>query len=134
MPAFEGLYDDPYDGKIQDMLFELAMFYSFARLTLHSETTLAAFDQAVGTLGKAMRVFAYSVCTHFQTRELPRETESRQRRRKTAHALPGAKLKTFNLNTYKYHRLSDYPRTIRELGTMDNYSTQTVHLHSKSVW
>ena len=37
-----------------------------------------------------------------------------------------AKKKELNLNTYKYHRLGDYPRAVREFGPLDGFSTQTV--------
>ena len=38
----------------------------------------------------------------------------------------GDNLKNLNLSTYKYHALADYPDMIREYGTTDSYSTQTV--------
>ena len=82
MPAFEGLFlDTRVDDFVQDLLFELAMFYTFARLAMHTEGTLHAFDLAVVSLGKAMRNFLAKVCPKFDTRELSGETESRQRRR-----------------------------------------------------
>jgi hypothetical protein len=37
--------------------------------------------------------------------------------------------KTLNLNTYKIHALGDYVSTIREFGTTDSYSTETVCDH-----
>lgn len=128
MPAFEGLLDDrKVDSMIQDMLFELAMFYMFAKLAMHTDNTLLAFEAAVTRLGKAMRDFMFKVCPDYDTRELPRETESRKRRRKSS-ANTKAKRKNFNLNTYKYHRLGDYPRIIREMGTLDGFSTMTVSI------
>ena len=127
MPAFEGLLEDrKADRMVQDMLFELAMFYMFAKLAMHTDTTLLAFEAAVTRLGKAMRDFMFKVCPEYDTRELPRETESRKRRRKSSSASTKAKRKDFNLNTYKYHRLADYPRVIREIGTLDGISTMTV--------
>ena len=126
MPAFEGLLEDrKIDNMIQDMLFELAMFYTFAKLAMHTETTLLAFEAAVTRLGKVMRDFMFKICPEYDTRELPRETESRKRRRKSSKASTKAKRKNFNLNTYKYHRLADYPRVIREIGTLDGPSTMT---------
>ena len=129
MPAFEGLFlDTRVDDFVQDLLFELAMFYTFARLAMHTEGTLHAFDLAVVSLGKAMRNFLAKVCPKFDTRKLSGETESCQRRRqrKGKMDVTGPKHKGLNLNTYKYHRLGDYPRMVRELGTLDNYSTQLV--------
>jgi hypothetical protein len=34
--------------------------------------------------------------------------------------------KYLNLNTYTYHALGDYAKTIAYLGTTDSYSTQSV--------
>jgi hypothetical protein len=38
------------------------------------------------------------------------------------------KPKLLNLNTYTYHALGDYVRTIRTFGTTDSYSTQPVSI------
>ena len=132
MPAFEGLLNDQKaDGIIQDMLFELSTFYMFAKLAMHTDTTLVAFEASVTRLGKAMRDFLFKLCPNYDTRELPRETESRKRRRKSSKPNGKVKRKNFNLNTYKYHRLADYPRVIREIGTLDGVSTMTVRVIRK---
>jgi hypothetical protein len=88
-----------------------------------------------------LRDFESATCSAFETRELKREAESRQRRQtkvatehNAATSTPGAtdqrnttrKLKKFNLNTYKSHSLGDYVRTIRMYGTTDSYSTEPV--------
>ena len=124
MPAFEGLFHRSLDAIVQTTLFWLGAFYSFARMTMHTETTLQLFDQAVSSLGKALRAFQHG-CADIVTKELPKETQSRIRRRagKTSRS---AKPKRFNLNTYKVHRLGDYPNAVREFGPLDNFSTQTV--------
>ncbi|KAJ3724782.1 hypothetical protein C8R42DRAFT_640705 [Lentinula raphanica] len=41
--------------------------------------------------------------------------------------------KLFNLNTYKFHALGDYPWTIRTFGTTDSYSTQLSELEHRRV-
>ena len=129
MPVFDGLFPEPWNGIVQTMLFELANFYSLARLRLHTEGTLVSFEGAVATLGKAMREFLTKVCKNCPTTELPKETASRKRRQAKKDGDGGptsAKDKSFNLNTYKWHRLGDYPRAVREYGPLDGYSTQTV--------
>ena len=89
-----------------------------------------------------MRRFANQVCPVFETQELPKETLARQRRAAAAQAritsgstnlhassVPKrapTKRKKFNLCTYKYHRLADYPTAVRLWGPLDNYTTQTV--------
>ena len=112
------------------MLFELAKFHAFAKLRLHTDDTLSAFEDAVASLGVAMRRFLAKVCPFFDTRELPKETDSRKRRKQAsghnATVNLSAKSKVFNLGTYKYHRLGDYPAAVREFGTLDSFSTVTV--------
>jgi hypothetical protein len=85
-----------------------------------------------------MRRFLKVTCETYITRELPKETAARGRRMAAlavkgisvraakGKATSGQKRKKFNLATYKYHALADYPETIRRYGTTDNYSTQTV--------
>lgn len=41
-------------------------------------------------------------------------------------ASSGRKSKMFNLNTYKHHSLGDYLETIRQRGTTDSFSTESV--------
>jgi hypothetical protein len=86
-------------------------------------------------LGQRLRDFESATCSTFETHELKREAEARQRRQTkvaTEHnaSTPGImitrKRKIFNLNTYKTHSLGDYVRTIRMYGTTDSYSTEPV--------
>lgn len=91
-----------------------------------------------------MRAFMYKVCPEYVTKELPRETQARQARQARAQAAAGAqpgevpaarakppvRIKRFTLDTYKYHRLADYPRMIRLFGTVDNYTSQSVRVPS----
>ena len=128
MPAFEGLLEDrKIDNMIQDMLFELAMFYTFAKLAMHTDTTLLAFEAAVTRLGKVMRDFMFKICPEYDTRELPSETESRRRRKNMGEGvMPNSKI--FIVDTFKMHRLLDWVRWVRRLGTLDNMSTQPVRI------
>jgi hypothetical protein len=91
-------------------------------------------------LSQGLRDFESATCSAFETHELKRETEARQRRQTkvatehNAASTPGItdqrniarKRKNFNLNTYKIHSLGDYVRTIRMYGTTDSYSTEPV--------
>lgn len=108
-------------------------------------------DRLTTELGQALREFEGKVCNAYVTRELPRETAARERKQKAQEATsqtetPPATLsqpsndldsksqkdkqqiKSLNLQTYKHHSLGDYVETIRQYGTTDSYSTETVGL------
>jgi len=126
---------EPHNGAIQHLLFLCAHWHGLAKLRMHSDLTLDIMDEVTASLGKAFRHFDTKVCSAYGTKELPKETEARRRRRHAADPTGNAKTtdggplkKTFNLQTYKYHSLGDYSRTIRRLGTTDSYSTSTVRI------
>lgn len=106
---------------------------------MHTDDTLSLFEVATIGLGRAARNFKRSTCSFYHTTELPHEYATRGRREaalaaknpqpSTSTVRPstgGPKVKTLNLSTYKFHALGDYVRTIRQFGTTDSYSTQTV--------
>ncbi|TBU61766.1 hypothetical protein BD310DRAFT_1036813 [Dichomitus squalens] len=143
IPCFENLLPEPANSIVLTMLFELAMWHAFAKLQLHSESTITAFEDSTSTLGQAMRAFLRNVCSLYSTQELPKETQSRQRRKARRATAPqqhgetptvSSKLKRFTvLNTPKYHRLGDYARSIVEMGTSDNMSTQVGEFEHRRV-
>jgi hypothetical protein len=45
-----------------------------------------------------------------------------------SEARTAKKKKEFNMNTYKYHSIGDYPDVIRHKGTTDNWTTQIVRV------
>jgi hypothetical protein len=136
IPVFDGLLPEPHNGAILQLLFLCAHWHGLAKLRMHSDTTLAVMDQVTASLGKAFRHFSAGVCPTYNTKELPREAEARRRRRQrqnadSTKAKPsdrGPLKKAFNLQTYKYHSLDDYSRTIRRFGTTDSYSTTIVRI------
>ncbi|KAI0631039.1 hypothetical protein C8Q77DRAFT_1062570, partial [Trametes polyzona] len=133
IPVFEGLLPAPFDGYVRHLLFRLATFHALAKLRLHSDTTLSIFQVSTRKLGEAMRVFVNKVCPEFDARELDKEVAARARKERNEGEAPvdddeRAK-KMFNINTYKYHRLGDYPAEIRETGPLDGTSTQTVSIY-----
>lgn len=143
MPVFEGLFPSPFDGYIQDLLFDLAEWHAYAKLRMHIDSTIGSFRKITASLGQQMRKFANKTCAAFFTKETPREEAARHRRAAaklakssgstTDKPLPtprsrssGAKSRKFNLSTYKYHSLGDYIWHIIHFGTTDSYSTQIV--------
>ena len=74
-------------------------------------------------------VFQTKVCAYVDTRELSKETQSCKRRKTSTNSEPvtfTAKSKVLNINTYKFHRLGDYPQAVRLFGPLDGFSTETV--------
>jgi len=123
---------------ILNLLFNLATWHAFAKFWMHTDETLSLFEVVTISLGHATREFKCSTCSFYHTTELPHEYAARgcheatlaaknpQPSTSTAKSSTGPKVKTLNLLTYKFHVLGDYVSTIRQFGTMDNYSTQTV--------
>jgi hypothetical protein len=151
IPVFEGLLPEKHDRIVRKLLFELATWHGLAKLRLHTETTVTDLEHSTKRLGIILREFRDKVCPGYTTRELPSEEAARVRRKANAakNAVSGnstnklkakTKLPTppvgdqsryrrfFNLNTYKTHALGAYPRSIRLLGTSDNYNSQAVSI------
>jgi hypothetical protein len=125
------------------LLHRMAEWHSFVKLRLHTESTITYLETLTRQLGQLMRQFRDDTCSHFETFELPREAEARNRRQQSKaqgkQPEPGSgarKIKSLNLFIYKWHALGDYVRTIRLFGGTDGYSTQLVRLfkfHSPSI-
>ncbi|KAH9918886.1 uncharacterized protein BXZ73DRAFT_52743 [Epithele typhae] len=140
IPCFENLLPAACNKIVLNLLFRLATWHALAKLRLHSETTLTHLEEATSLLGASERAFVSKVCSLYATKELPKETASRHRRKaaKVARCGPSttgqkrgrgaisvpSKIKVLDYNTYKNHRLGDYPRTIRMYGTSDGWTAQ----------
>lgn len=141
LPVFEGLLCTQRENNIlRTLLFDLAMWHAYAKLRLHTDTTLHDFRNATTSLGRSVRMFIKDVCSQYNTTELPHEMAARGRRQAalskrskkptTSQARLKSTHKVLNLSTYKYHALGDYPDLISRFGTTDNASTQTVRVFS----
>ena len=134
IPAFEGLLPEPYNTTIITLLYRTAEWHAFAKLRLHTETTLQHLERLTTELGQLMRKFRDITQSRFATFELQKETGARKRRQKSGKGKEkaaagnnsGHKPKILNLFTYKWHALGDYVRTIRLFGGTDGFSTQVV--------
>jgi len=135
--VLDGLLPDPHGAAILDLVFVMGCWHAYAKLRLHTEHTLASFERLTADLGTLLRHFTTTTCAEFRTAELPRERAARFRRAaNTPGSAPsggGSKAKGFNLSTYKLHALGDYPQTIRERGTTDNYTSQRVRSRREST-
>ncbi|KAH7877053.1 uncharacterized protein C8R40DRAFT_1168980 [Lentinula edodes] len=144
--CFEGLFatrSQEIDDLVQNLLAHMATWHAYAKLRLHTDLTLESFEVATIELGCLLRTFAIQTAEKFDTQLLPREADAKARRKakkkktdsqnrnKIADSEPRRKL--FNLNTYKFHALGDYPWTIRTFGTTDSYSTQLGELEHRRI-
>ena len=121
-----------------ELLFELATWHAFAKLRLHTESTLQSFEVSTSELGRILRRFRATTCEEFHTQELPSEEAARGRRwaARLRNQTPSSQRnvkgpakrqkRKLNLETFKLHALGHYVNTIRMYGTTDNYSTQLV--------
>jgi hypothetical protein len=116
------------------LLYRTAEWHAFAKLRLHTESTLQHLERLTMELGQLMRKFRDTTQSAFVTFELPKETKARKRRQNSgkgkekaaAGNASGKKSKILNLFTYKWHALGDYVRAIRLFGPTDGFSTQVV--------
>ncbi|KAG9000858.1 hypothetical protein FRB90_011721, partial [Tulasnella sp. 427] len=132
IPAFEGLFPEAIDTKIQELLFVIGDWHSLAKLRLHTDSTISQLETATQVLGQQLRHFEVHVAM-----ETPQEKAARLRRGapKASTALnasmsngdgvqSGPKEKAYSLDRYKLHALGDYPSQIRLFGSLDVISTQ----------
>ncbi len=113
------------------MLFELANWYSLAKLRMHHDVTLENMDHATKHMYEAVKTFAATTCQRHRAVELPSECEARSRREKKknpdAPSDSGKRVVAFNVvNTVKFHFLGDHPEYIRRCGPTDNTTSEIV--------
>jgi len=136
MPVFEGLLPTPHhDDYLQSLLFTLCTWHAYAKLRMHTSSTLNGLKSTTRTLGFQLRGFSKNICPLYDTAELPREEAARTRRRANASKKgkatastggTGKLKKCLNLFTYKLHALGDYFLNIWQFGPSDGYLSQRV--------
>ena len=82
IPAFEGLLPEPHNTLVRTLLYCTAEWHAFAKLRLHTESTLNHLEELTTRLGRLVRKFRDVTKSVFATFELPRETQARKRRSK----------------------------------------------------
>jgi hypothetical protein len=116
------------------LLYQTAEWHAFAKLRLHTESTLQHLEELTMDLRQAMQKFRDTTQSAFITFELPKEIGAQNRCQKSgkgkkkagASNTSGQKLKILNLFTYKWHALGDYVHAICLFGRTDGFSTQLV--------
>lgn len=91
IPVFEGLLPEPHNTIVLKMLFELANWYSLAKLRVHTEETIELLEDATQRVRLAVREFEKVTCAYYHTTELPREEAARGRRNAATTAKAKAK-------------------------------------------
>jgi hypothetical protein len=84
MPAFDGLFPDPYNHLIQNLLFTLTYWHGLAKLRLHTDRTLDLLEEATESLGRHLRQFVNQVCHKVKTYETAKEASARTQRQTRA--------------------------------------------------
>ncbi|KAG2355706.1 hypothetical protein BDR07DRAFT_1492894 [Suillus spraguei] len=140
IPVFEGLFPAPHDVIVQSLLYRFAQWHPLAKLRLHSESTLNFLKDTFKKLSRQLRKFRNCTCAAFSTVELPKEKAACLQKFAQGvgpHDAPpgssGPKVKTFNLNTYKFHAMGDYVHTIKFFGTTDSFTTQIGELMHRAL-
>ena len=134
IPCIEGLFPEPHNTSVIELLFIFATWHALAKLHIHTETSLRLLDMATTALGNALRYFVRVTCPTFDTFETSTEYTKRQRQQaaaapSTSSATPsstGRQRQTFSLKTIKLHFLGDYVSCIKMFGTTDNYNSALV--------
>jgi hypothetical protein len=78
--VFDGLLPEPHNGAILRLLFICAHWHGLAKLRMHTDDSLTIFEDLTVHIGAEFRKFNNRTCPAFDTRELPRETNARNRR------------------------------------------------------
>lgn len=136
MPVFDGLFPGTHNRAIQELLFTCAHWHGLAKLRMHTDATLEILDSTTVILGKQLRHFAQVICLKYNTRELPKEADARDRKaskdkdpNRPVKASSTRRPKVYKINTYKHHSLGDYVDAIKMYGTCDSFNTELVRLN-----
>ncbi|KAJ7136252.1 hypothetical protein C8R46DRAFT_1234785 [Mycena filopes] len=118
IPVVNGLLPEPFNSDVLDALFTLAEWHSYAKLKMHTDSTIGLFK--LGSLDGSFGASRIVRCRYGKSK-------ARSRPAGTTNS------KLYNLQTYKVYALGGYPATILFLGTTDSYSTQPGELQHKYV-
>jgi hypothetical protein len=133
--VFENLLPEPYNGYVLSLLYVFAEWHAYAKLRLHTETTISYLKTSPTRLGSQMRHFDRVTREAFPgTKDLPGEVAARTRRRQaramkdptSGNSETKVKSRYLNLKTFKWHAMGYVTKAIRMFGTTENYSTQWV--------
>jgi hypothetical protein len=133
--VFEGLLEESFNTQVMKLLYRAVEWHAFAKMRMHTDSTITHLEDITKELGKLMCNFEASMRTQYATIELPGEAEACKCRTKNTHSKSGGvrQAKSLNLFTYKWHALADYVLAIRLFGGSDRFSTQIVGLSFHTI-
>ncbi|KAK6985226.1 hypothetical protein R3P38DRAFT_3450728 [Favolaschia claudopus] len=105
IPAVEGLLPELHNGIVLTVCFTLATWHAYAKLRLHTSSSLGYFRNTTTDLGVQMRRFNRTPCEAYETYELPSEYNRRIRRQAKKKS---QNEKYFNPSTHKWHSIGHY--------------------------
>lgn len=94
---FEGLLPSNHNEVVMTLLYRLAEWHALAKLRMHTDPTLSFLDSVTTILGQELRRFRRTVCSAYATKDLPKETAARARKKQRDQA------KTAKNNTSDTH-------------------------------
>ena len=128
------------NAHIMKLLYWAAEWHSFAKLRLHTNTTIKHLDMLTKEFGLLIRQFHDHSCSKFETMELPHEVaaykqqdqciQNRAPNLRPSSALASQIIKRLNLSTPKFHFLRDYVSIIWMFGYTDSFLKCSKLLHS----
>nr|GAT44590.1 predicted protein [Mycena chlorophos] len=129
LPVMDGLFvdgrHDKYDAIAQDVCFDILTFHAYAKLRLHSTSSIQLLRNSLVSLGKSLRRLEKET-RHIVTLELPPEYQSRMRSK--------SKRAAANATGEPSHRA--LPDGIVRVGTTDSVSTQLCEVSHRQpkIW
>lgn len=106
-------------------------WHALAKLRVQTERTRESLRLTTKDLGTEIRRFRDVTCPQFETYETPKEARQRQRRAAASTAAatltPAKKLRSYNLQSYKFHVLDHYEEEL-DYGPTDVYCADLVCL------
>ena len=79
------MFPEEDDRSIKELLFLLVTWHAYAKLRLHTDTTLEMMKVVVTDLCQALRNFTTEICPRYTTRELPKEARARVSRQQECY-------------------------------------------------
>ena len=88
---FKGLLPSNHNEVVMTLLYRLAEWHALAKLRMHTDPTLSFLDSVTTILGQELCRFRRTVCSAYATKDLPKETAARGRKKTVRSGKDGKK-------------------------------------------